>query len=179
MIKQNVSTMVARIRSAQVEDVEAVTQVHELARRAYYEAGGISLSIDDPVGRDEYHDFWLAMITTEGNDAWVAEESGHCVGFLVAGLPVHEDISGRLALELIGLYVLPDAWGSGVADGLHERFVELLGSTPTVAEGVLDVWSGNRRAQAFYRRRGWIADGRRRAGPAGQPFFGLRLPVRS
>ena len=169
--------MVTRIRSAEVEDAQAVTQIHAVARGAYYEASGVSVSTDDPATGDEYRDFWLKMITAEGNHAWIAEESTHCIGFLVAGLPIHEDMAGRLALELIGLYVVPEAWGSGVADGLHERFVRLLGSTPPAAEGVLDVWSGNRRAQAFYRRRGWVPDGRSRAGPAGQPFLGLRLAI--
>jgi ribosomal protein S18 acetylase RimI-like enzyme len=168
-------SVVTRIRPAVLEDVEAVTQVHEVARRAYYEAGGISVPAEDPVARDEYHRFWLKMVTAEWSHAWVAEESARCIAFLVAGLPIHEDMSGKQALELIGLYVLPEAWGSGVADGLHERFVELLGSTPTAAEGVLDVWSGNRRAQSFYRRHGWVADGRSRPGLAGQPYLGLRL----
>lgn len=179
MFDQNVGTVVASIRLAEVGDAEAVTQVHAAARRAYYEAGGISVPTGDPAARAEYHDFWLKMITAEGNLTWVAKQPAHCIAFLTAGLPIHRDMSGTSALQLIGLYVLPEAWGSGIADRLHQRFVELLDSTPIAVEGVLDVWSGNQRAQAFYRRHGWVLDGRSRAGPAGQPFLGLRLAVRS
>lgn len=170
MIDQNGEIIATHIRSAEVADVEAMTHVHEVARRAYYEAGGISVPAYDPAARDEYHGFWLKMITAERNHTWIAEESALCAAFLVAGPPIHEDVLGKSALELIGLYVLPDAWGSDVADALHERFVSLLGSAPTEAEGVLDVWSGNRRAQAFYRRHGWVPDGRSRGGPRGQLY---------
>ena len=168
--------MVARIRPADEADVEAVTLVHEVARRAYYEAGGITPSTDDASASIEYVDFWRTMLTAEDNHVWVAGDSTHCVAFLIAGPPVHEDMPAGV-MELIGLYVLPEAWGFGVADDLHQRFVGLLSSAPPTSEGVLDVWSGNRRAQAFYRRHGWDADGRSRPGPGAQPFLGLRLAI--
>lgn len=80
-------------------------------------------------------------------------------------------------MELIGLYVLPEAWGSGVGHDLHQRFVGLLGSAPRATKGVLEVWNGNRRALAFYQRHGWAADGRCRPGPGARPFLGLRLAI--
>lgn len=126
---------------------------------------------------DEQLAFWSEALTADANRTWIAEESTECVGFLVAGMPVHEDLVARPVLELIALYLLPKVWGRGIADELHECFVELLLAKPAVQEGALDVWSGNLRALSFYRRHGWTPDRRSRPGPAGQPYVGLRLPT--
>jgi GNAT superfamily N-acetyltransferase len=164
------------VRRTVEKDVSEVTAVHAIARRAYYKAGGVSMPSDVGGASDEYLEFWSDVLGADTTRAWIAEAGTECVGFLVAGAPVHEKLKNRPALELIGLYLLPKAWGTGIADSLHERFVEVLLDTSAAQEGALDVWSGNQRAQAFYRRRGWIPDGRRRPGPGGQPFIGLRLP---
>jgi len=65
---------------------------------------------------------------------------------------------------LDALYVRPAAWGTGVADRLHELAIEALR-----AEGVetarLWVLEENRRARRFYERHGWFADGSTREVP--------------
>jgi RimJ/RimL family protein N-acetyltransferase len=170
-------SVAARIRSANENDVSALVIVHAISRRAYYEAGGVSMPSHDQVASDDYLEFWSNALTAEGNRSWIAEDPAECVRFLVAGPPLHEDLKNRPVLELIGLYLLPKAWGTGIAHSLHERFVHLLVDTPAAQEGVLDVWGGNHRAQAFYRRHGWTPDGRNRPGPGEQPFIGLRLPA--
>jgi len=165
------------VRTAVEKDIGEMTVVHGVARRAYYEAGGVSMPSDVRGASDEYLEFWSDVLVADGTRAWIAEINAECVGFLVAGAPVHEELKNRPVLELIGLYLLPKVWGKGIAQLLHERYLEVLLDTPTAQEGVLDVWSGNQRAQAFYRRRGWIPDGRSRPGPGEQPFIGLRLPL--
>ena len=74
----------------------------------------------------------------------VAERDGRVVG--VAGL------EGRW---LQGFYVVPEYWGTGVADELHTGAVEL---------GVTRLWclEENRRARRFYEKRGWTLDGETR-----------------
>jgi GNAT superfamily N-acetyltransferase len=56
---------------------------------------------------------------------------------------------------LAGFYVLPEWWGSGVAEELHEAAVGL---------GVRKLWclEENRRARRFYERRGWELNGETR-----------------
>ena len=154
-----------------------MTAVHAVARRAYYEAGGVSMPSDVGGVSHDYLEFWSEVLAADVTSAWIAEADAECVGFLVAGAPVHEDLKNRRVLELIGLYLLPKVWGRGIARSLHECFEEVLLDTPTVQEGVLDVWSGNQRAKSFYQHRGWIPDGRSRPGPGEQPFIGLRLPL--
>jgi GNAT superfamily N-acetyltransferase len=65
---------------------------------------------------------------------------------------------------LDGLYVIPDRWGTGVADDLHERAldeVRALGS-PGCHLWVLEA---NTRARRFYERRSWRENGRTRVVP--------------
>jgi RimJ/RimL family protein N-acetyltransferase len=146
------------VRRAAEKNVGELAVVHAVARRAYYEAGGVSMPSDVGGVSDEYLEFWSDVLAAEGTQAWIAEANAECVGFLVAGAPVHEDLKDRPVLELIGLYLSPKVWGRGIAQSLHERYFEVLLDTPTAQEGVLDVWSANQRAQAFYRRRGWIPE---------------------
>lgn len=62
---------------------------------------------------------------------------------------------------LNGLYVRPEAWGTGVAARLHDRALAALG--PGIAR--LWVLEENQRARRFYERRGWREDGSTRDVP--------------
>ena len=55
------------------------------------------------------------------------------------------------------LYVVPEAWGSGVAAALHEEAVASMRELGCRA--TLWVVEGNTRARRFYEREGWTADG--------------------
>ncbi len=59
---------------------------------------------------------------------------------------------------LNGLYVRPEAWGSGVAGRLHDRAVAALRAAG-VTTARLWVLEHNERARRFYERRGWYLDG--------------------
>lgn len=75
-----------------------------------------------------------------------------------------EDGLGLAAVSpgwLNGLYVRPEAWGTGVAARLHDRALEALG--PGIAR--LWVLEENQRARRFYERRGWREDGSTRDVP--------------
>jgi GNAT superfamily N-acetyltransferase len=54
------------------------------------------------------------------------------------------------------LYVVPDAWGTGVADALYERIAEVAGVPAT-----LWVLEANERGRRFWERRGWRPTGAR------------------
>jgi putative acetyltransferase len=59
---------------------------------------------------------------------------------------------------LDGLYVRPEAWGTGVAGRLHDRAVEAIRAAGH-ERARLWVLEENLRARRFYERRGWYADG--------------------
>ena len=59
---------------------------------------------------------------------------------------------------LNGLYVRPEAWGTGVAGELHDRAVAAL-RVAGVERARLWVLEHHARARRFYERRGWAPDG--------------------
>jgi GNAT superfamily N-acetyltransferase len=78
----------------------------------------------------------------------VAERDGTAVGLAaVDGCWLH------------GLYVVPGAWGTGVAAVLHDA---ALAELADCAEVKLWVLEENRRARAFYEKHGWRRNGKSR-----------------
>ena len=63
------------------------------------------------------------------------------------------------ACWLHGLYVTPEAWGTGVARSLHDA---ALSAMPDCAEVKLWVLEENRRARRFYEKHGWRQNGETR-----------------
>jgi GNAT superfamily N-acetyltransferase len=62
---------------------------------------------------------------------------------------------------LDGLYVVPELWGTGLADELHGRALDLVGALGS-ASCKLWVLEDNIRARRFYERRGWRENGETR-----------------
>ena len=98
------------------------------------------------------------MITSGQATTLVAEDVG-VLGMAVCG-PARD---GEDAMELYALYVDPGCWRTGVGTALV-----------AACEGVTVLWvlEDNERAQAFYRRQGFTADGGRQEldldGPVGE-----------
>ena len=87
--------------------------------------------------------------------AWVAERDGEIVGIAV-----------RAGAELRDLYVVPEAWGSGVAEELMEAALADIRADSS-AEALLWVGEENARARRFYEREGWTQSGETRASVLG------------
>jgi GNAT superfamily N-acetyltransferase len=78
----------------------------------------------------------------------LAEQDGRPLGVALAE-----------ACWLHGLYVVPEAWGAGVAAALHDA---ALAAMPDCAEIKLWVLEENRRARRFYEKNGWRPNGQTR-----------------
>ena len=107
---------------------------------------------------------WRSML--EGDEdgkapTWLAERDGRPIGFLAAGPPRDEDVP-LPAAEIYAVYVLPEAWRSGVGRALLTAAV-----AHWRAEGVeaLTLWvlESNARGRAFYEALGWSPDGARQS----------------
>jgi RimJ/RimL family protein N-acetyltransferase len=83
-----------------------------------------------------------------GGAVFVAERDGTGVGLAAID-----------ACWLHGLYVVPEAWGTGVAAALHDA---ALAALPDCAEVKLWVLEENRRARRFYEKHGWRRNGEAR-----------------
>jgi len=141
------------VRPATVGDVPAMARVHVQSWRETYRGLMPDSVLDDPhlVGAREQ--FWAAALTDPRyaqNRAAVAELDGELIGVAMSG-PVLEAGPGQRQLYV--LYVLSSAFGSGAGPALLDAVLDAEESA------MLWVADPNPRAQAFYRRHGFEADG--------------------
>ena len=83
--------------------------------------------------------------------------------------------AGLWSVELVALYVLPEAWGRGIGRALHEWFTGVRRRSHTADVGTLYVWSNNERAVRSYTANGWKRSGPTRPGPLDIPFISMQL----
>ena len=161
---------VMEIRIATPADLEAMLAVHTAARTAYYLAGGLhEAELADPREQAERAAGWARAVAGDHRTAMCAVRAdGTVVGVLSAGMPADG--------ELYQVHVAPGDWGTGVGASLHAAYVRALRAAG-LRQGTLYAWERNARARAFYARHGWRPDGRRRPGPGGADYIGLRLEV--
>jgi GNAT superfamily N-acetyltransferase len=149
------------VRRAQAGDALGVATVHVRSWQAAYK--GLM-----PDGYLDQLDIERRRIGWERNIAeadWprsgtlvATEANGHVVGF--AHIVPARDGDGDPAVvgELAAIYLLPEAWGSGVGRRLMVAAVNVLRDAG-FAEAILWVLEGNERAQRFYEIGGWQLDG--------------------
>ena len=89
----------------------------------------------------------------------VALTEGAITGFVTTVPARDADAAGKG--EIAGLYVDPDWWGGGIGAALMRAGREHLG-WQGFESALLWVLDSNTRAQRFYGRDGWVADGMRR-----------------
>lgn len=110
--------------------------------------------LDDPGFLTARERFWTAALTDERyreNRVAVAEWDGELVGIAMSGPPL--DTGAAWERQLYVLYVLAADQGTGAGAKLLETVVD---PRESVALWVADP---NPRAQAFYRKHGFVADG--------------------
>ena len=146
------------IRRATVADAAAIADVHVRTWQAAYEHifGADLLAGLDPAARESR---WRQTIEGDEQVSLVAEEAGRVVGWCTVGPSRDADAEG----ELWGIYVAPEAWGSGAGPALLGAGVEELCAAGH-RDAILWVLADNPRARRFYEREGWALDGARREG---------------
>jgi len=166
-----------RIRDWQDDDLPTIGRLHAASRQHAYAAlvdpaalARVSPASQEAVWRSRWEDLRTKADQGQPHVALVAEADGEAVGFAVAFAPAE---SGEGAgAELNALHVLPSHHGTGVAQALMDAVVTALRAWD-VSSAHLLVLEGNARAEAFYRRSGWVL-----RGPAGtHDVGGSRVPV--
>ena len=110
--------------------------------------------LDDPGFVAARERFWTAALTDERyrqNRVAVAERDGRLVGIAMSGPPL--DAAAAWARQLYVLYVHAADHGTGAGPALLDAVVD------PEESAALWVADPNPRAQAFYRKRGFEADG--------------------
>ena len=137
------------IRRARLSDALGIATVHVQAWRESYAhlaapAALKALDVEQRALR------WLAILEDGVTDVWVAEHQNAVIGWATASRGAGVDAPRPLELE--GLYVLAEFYGSGVGQQLLDRAVDSLPAYLWMA-------ADNPRAAAFYRRNGFTPDG--------------------
>jgi MFS family permease len=145
------------IREARPEDAEDFVRAHEAAWDAVGIVGQPLAQLVPFEQRIKRFEEGLAELSEDAR-VWVAERDGAIVGLAACKRQ-------RCTAELRNLYVVPEAWGSGVATALHETALDWMRARAD--EAMLWVGEANGRARRFYEREGWKADGMSRASTLG------------
>jgi GNAT superfamily N-acetyltransferase len=142
------------VRPARVEDVAQMARVIVRCWQETYRGLMPDAVLDDPGLLAVRERFWTAALTDEryrDNRVAVAERDGELIGIAMSGPPL--DARAAWARQLYVLYVYAADHGTGAGPALLEAVVD---PEEPVALWVADP---NPRAQAFYRKHGFVADG--------------------
>jgi GNAT superfamily N-acetyltransferase len=141
------------VRRAEPGDASGMARVHVDTWRETYRGLMSDAVLDDPALLSWRERFWAAALTDpkySQNTVAVASYEGTLIGIAMSG-PSLEDEDDLRQLHL--LYAYAAFHGSGVGAALLNAVIE-----PT-APAALWVADPNPRAQAFYRKNGFVTDG--------------------
>jgi RimJ/RimL family protein N-acetyltransferase len=144
------------IRRARVEDAPAIADLHVRSWQAAYRHVFPAERLD-AMDAAERVERWEQNVVDADVPVFVADQQG-VVGFVAVGPSRDPDCDG----ELWGIYLAPEAWGSGAGGALMEAGLEYLRAN--FREAILWVLRDNPRARRFYEKHGWSADGREKRG---------------
>ena len=150
------------VRPARVEYAAQMARVTVRCWQETYRGLLPGAVLDDPGFLAVRERFWTAALTGEryrANRVAVAERDGELIGIAMSGPPL--DAAAAWARQLYVLYVVAADHGTGAGRALLEAVVD---PEEPVALWVADP---NPRAQAFYRKHGFVADGAAQAGGRG------------
>ncbi|UVJ40541.1 GNAT family N-acetyltransferase [Arthrobacter sp. CJ23] len=142
------------VRYARVEDAAEMARVNVLSWRETYRGVMADHVLDDPELPATRERFWTAMLSDEryrANSVAVAERDGGMIGIAMAGPTQSPEL--EWGTHLYVLYVVAAEHGTGAGAALLDTVV---GPHDSAALWVADP---NPRAQAFYRKHGFVADG--------------------
>jgi ribosomal protein S18 acetylase RimI-like enzyme len=142
------------VRPARIEDVAQMARVIVRCWQETYRGLMPDAVLDDPGFPAARERFWTAALTDEryrANRVAVAERDGELVGIAMSGPPL--DAAATWARQLYVLYVHAADHGTGAGPALLEAVVD------PEESAALWVADPNPRAQAFYRKHGFVADG--------------------
>ncbi|REK84657.1 GNAT family N-acetyltransferase [Streptomyces inhibens] len=174
-----VTTSQAFLRTANLDDLDGITDLHTQARATYYQAGGLSeVEITSPDARARRREAWMRSIQSDATTVLCAVLEREIVGTLAMGPPLESAVDAAAVGQLYQIHVRPGCWGQGIGSQLHAAFVQFLRDA-SLDTGLLEVWERNTRARTFYTRHGWKPDGHPRPGPCDASYVRMRLNLGS
>ena len=148
------------IRPARVQDVRQMARVHVRCWQETYRGLMPDAVLDDPGFPAARERMWTEVLTSgryRQNRVAVAERDGELAGIAMSG-PPGDAAAAAWMRQLYVLYVYAAGHGMGAGRALLEAVID------PAEPAVLWVADPNPRAQAFYRKHGFAADGTARSG---------------
>lgn len=142
------------IRPATTDDASTIARIHIASWREAY-AGIVPETYLASIDADARERRWVEILSGGEHRTWIAEVDRRTVGFASVG-PSRDEDAEPGDQELYSIYLDPEAWGRGVARELMRTLLAELARGTTLTLWVL---ADNERAQHFYRRHGFAADG--------------------
>lgn len=142
------------VRPARAGDAAQMARVNVRCWQETYRGLLPDAVLDDPGLVAVRERFWTAALTDEryrGNRVAVAGRDGELIGIAMSGPPL--DAGAAWARQLYVLYVHAAEHGTGAGPALLEAVLD------PEEPAALWVADPNPRAQAFYRKHGFVADG--------------------
>ena len=146
------------IRDGVIGDADQVAGVHVRSWQAAYR-GLIAQEVLDGLSIPERADGWRRIISDPlptSIGILVAERAGAVIGWTSFGSG--RDADAAADGEVYGIYAEPQEWSTGVGHALLEAAEHRMADAGHT-RAYLWVLDGNDRADAFYARHGWEADG--------------------
>jgi ribosomal protein S18 acetylase RimI-like enzyme len=147
------------VRPARVQDVRQMAREHVRCWQETYRGLMPDAVLDDPGFPAARERMWTDALTGERyrqNRVAVAERDDELAGIAMSGPP--EDAAAAWTSQLYVLYVYAADHGTGAGEALLEAVID------SAEPAALWVADPNPRAQAFYRKHGFAADGTARFG---------------
>jgi GNAT superfamily N-acetyltransferase len=142
------------VRPARVQDIAQMARVHVRCWQEAYRGLMSDAVLDDPGLPAARERMWTACLTDE-RYRWsrvaVAERGDQLVGIAMSGPP--EDVTALWTRQLYVIYVYAADYGTGAGQALLEAVIA------PAESAALWVADPNPRAQAFYRKHGFVPDG--------------------
>jgi L-amino acid N-acyltransferase YncA len=147
------------VRRATLDDARAIAAVHIASWRAAYR-GLLPDRVLDELSLEQRDGDWRGWLAEGGERHFtlVAERDRSLLAFCTLEMPTREADEARNVAEIPALYAHPDAFGSGAGGALMDAATAAMREAG-YREAILWMMQGNRRAAAFYERRGWRRDG--------------------
>jgi GNAT superfamily N-acetyltransferase len=149
------------LRDAQPSDAATMADLNVRAWRVFF-PGLVPQAMLDAMEVAPRARYWEDHLPSQPPErTWVAERAGRVIGLTHLGPSRDPDAAD--AAELYGMYVEPEAVGTGAGKALMAAAMDWFRSGPW-REAILWTLPGDHRASRFYRAWGWSPDGTAKAG---------------
>jgi GNAT superfamily N-acetyltransferase len=147
------------IRFARMQDVPQIAAVHVRSWQAAYRGLLPQAYLDglDPGQRIRQWERSVSAADRSYGETLVADAAGRLSGFVSYGPARDDDADARRAGEIYAIYLLPDAWDTGIGRQLMAAALDRLGKAG-FDQVILWVLDSNTRARRFYEAGGWRPD---------------------